>query len=374
EQSELNAYDHLLRSRPAETMDERLLLVEITEDDVQSQPASERGDASLSDRALERLLSILEEHKPRVVGLQVIRESESERPALQRLMQRENFFHICSFPMKDNTTGVPPAPEVADTNFGFTNLLTDKPDSSIRRHLLALTSPGKNCPTNNSFVFILIKKYLEKQNIAINYDTMKETHELAGIPLQLLDSNSGGYHDFDSGGFQMMINYRNTEKISNKLKLNDILGGDFDPGFIRDKIVMIGTTATSFKDHNKKTPYYSRWGMISGLEVQAHTVSQMLSAILDARPLIRWLSLPQVILWTWVWSLIGGLSAWRLRSPLPLGLATTVGIIVLLSFCHFFLIQGVWLPLIPAALTLLIAGVTVAVFFLNRTIQRFFEV
>ncbi|OAB57274.1 hypothetical protein AY600_09470 [Phormidium willei BDU 130791] len=374
EQSELSAYDHLLRSRPAETMDERLLLVEITEDDVQSQPVSERGDASLSDRALERLLSILEEHKPRVIGLQVIRESESERPTLQQLMQRENFFHICSFPMQDNTTGVPPAPEVANTNFGFTNLLTDQPDSSIRRHLLALNTPGKSCPTNNSFVFILIKKYLEEQNIAIDYETMKETHELAGIPLQLLDSNSGGYHDFDSGGFQMMINYRNTERISNKLKLNDILSNDFDPGFIRDKIVIIGTTAQSFNDHNKKTPYYSRWGMISGLELQAHTVSQMLSAILDSRPLIRWLSLPQVILWTWLWSLFGGLLAWRWRSTLYLGLATTVGTIVLFSFCWFFLIQGLWVPLIPAALTLLITSVTVAVLFSNRTIQRFFEV
>ncbi|NES44010.1 CHAT domain-containing protein, partial [Moorena sp. SIO2C4] len=53
---ELQGFDQLMRLRPDEGPDPRLLLVTITEDDVQYQPKEERGAASLSDRSLAKLL------------------------------------------------------------------------------------------------------------------------------------------------------------------------------------------------------------------------------------------------------------------------------------------------------------------------------
>ncbi len=72
---ELQAYDHLMRSRPDESMDKRLLLVTIIEEDVQSQPIAERQAASLSERSFAQLLTKLEQAKPRAIGLDIYRES-----------------------------------------------------------------------------------------------------------------------------------------------------------------------------------------------------------------------------------------------------------------------------------------------------------
>ena len=71
---ELQSFDWLMRMRPNEGLDKRLLLVIITEDDVQSQLGAERGALSLSDRSLNRLLAKLEQAQPRAIGLDIHRD------------------------------------------------------------------------------------------------------------------------------------------------------------------------------------------------------------------------------------------------------------------------------------------------------------
>jgi CHASE2 domain-containing sensor protein len=44
------------------------------------------------------------------------------------------------------------------------------------------------------------------------------------------------------------------------------------------------------------------YGRRRGLEVHAHLVSQMLSAVQDGRPLIWWLPQWGDALWVWAWS------------------------------------------------------------------------
>ena len=66
--AELKFYDALIRLRPNQQVDERLLLVQITEGDVQNQPSSTRGAASLSDLSLQRLKEKLEKSKATAIG------------------------------------------------------------------------------------------------------------------------------------------------------------------------------------------------------------------------------------------------------------------------------------------------------------------
>jgi len=66
---ELSAYDQMMRSRPKEQPDERLLLVEITEDDI------DNYRHPLSDEVLVKLLQKLESMQPRVIGLDIYRNS-----------------------------------------------------------------------------------------------------------------------------------------------------------------------------------------------------------------------------------------------------------------------------------------------------------
>ena len=97
---ELKAFDHWMRSRPDEGADDRFLLVTITDADVQSQPIEERGAASLSDQALTRLLAILNQGQPRVIGLDIYRQQpvdHHDSDLAQMLATNDRLFAICYF-------------------------------------------------------------------------------------------------------------------------------------------------------------------------------------------------------------------------------------------------------------------------------------
>jgi CHASE2 domain-containing sensor protein len=382
EQWELNAYDHLMRSRPAEEPDDRLLLVTITERDVQAQPAAERGGASLSDRSLERLLQVLQKHEPSAIGLQVFREEEAKSDTLARLMQEYHFLNGCVYgdpnykeitPSPEAQPGVLSPPEVSTSNLGFTNLVVDS-DRTIRRHLFALVSKGSSCDTRNSLGFAVARQYLSNKGIVLKYNQKGQIQNFGNLSFKLLSGDAGGYKDLDARGYQIMLNYRHTKKmqIAPKLTLNQVLNNDFDPHLIRDRIVIIGTTATSFNDHDKITPYSNSYGTMSGLELQAHMVSQIISATLDNRPLIWWWSNPIVIVWVWLWSAIGGLLGWHWQSFLRLGLASGIAVALLYGICWTMFLQGGWIPLVPSFLVLVTTGVSVAFLFSNKSIKKFF--
>jgi CHASE2 domain-containing sensor protein len=132
---------------------------------------------------------------------------------------------------------------------------------------------------------------------------------------------------------------------------------------VRDRVVLIGVTATSIQDYHN-TPY----GRMRGLEVHAHMVSQLLSAVQNRRPLIWWLPQWGDALWVWGWSLIGGILVYQLRSQslreaqllLHLVLAISICVAVLYGLCWVFLLQGGWLPLVPAALAIVLTASAIA--------------
>ncbi len=91
-------------------------------------------------------------------------------------------------------------------------------------------------------------------------------------------------------------------------------------------------------------------------------VSQIVSAVLDKRPLL-WVW-PQwgEALWVWGWSLLGGAIAWRCRSLLHLGLAGGVAVGVLYGFCFVLITRGGWVPLVPSAIALVTTSGSVAAY------------
>lgn len=370
EQSELNAYDHLLRSRPAETMDERLLLVEITEDDVQSQPVSERGDASLSDQALEQLLEILERHEPSVIGLQVFLGGRTHGEKVAQIIQDHHFFMACVYGDSE-PEGAWLSTDISTPKLGFTDVLADK-DSIIRRHLFALTDEPQNCPTSLSLGFFMAEEYLNERGLSLEYSKENSYHRLGNLSFSILGNNSGGYHQLNAGGLQLMLNYRNVEQIAHTVKLNNILSNRFDPNLVKGKIVLVGTTDSEFKDTNYITALKYGEKKISGLELQAHMISQILSATLDNRPLIWWWPKPIETFWILLWSFIGGVMAWNLRSPVKLALATAIVLALLFGICWGLFLQGGWIPLIPAALAIVLTAVTLKMIFSNPDIQNNF--
>jgi CHASE2 domain-containing sensor protein len=364
--AELQAFDQLMQLRPNEGPDRRLVLVTITEADVQSQPATEREGASLSDRSLTRLLAKLEQAHPRAIGLDLYRDrpvGKNYKDLVIRMRQNNRLFAICHY----GNPGVFPPPEVPAERQGFNNVLLD-PDNILRRHLLAVSSPSP-CQSTFSFSWQLAQQYLKDEGIRSNI-TPDGYLQLGKTSFKPLENNTGAYHNLNASGHQILLNYRASRHIAKTMTLGEILGERSNLEFVKNRLVLIGTTAPSFNDHRWLTPYSREresTQTISGVEIQAQMVSQLLSAVLEDRPLIR--GLPKSIDFFVIlgWSLVGGMIVWRFRSPFWVVLSAGIATSVLYGSCLTLLtLMGWWGPLVPSVLALMATGGSLLI--LYRTI------
>ncbi|GAB4200244.1 MAG: hypothetical protein Fur006_51650 [Coleofasciculaceae cyanobacterium] len=360
---ELKAYDQLLRLRRDEGPDRRLLVVTIDEADLQYQKQmGMEGDWSLKDAALAQLLEKLEPHKPRTIGLNIYRDFPVRRDQAElasKLKTTDNFFAVCkpSDPEAEHE-GFAPPPEVPTKRLGFSDVVTDK-DGVLRRHLWYMTpNPSSPCIAERALSLQLALHYLVSEDI--KPDISKEGSLLIewligkkdsrNTRLKRLESQAGGYQGLDNFGYQMLLNYRTRGKIAEQVSLREVLteADEFNPNLVVGRIILIGVTAPSVED-GLQTPY-SQNQTLPGVFVQAQMVSQILSAVLDGRPLLGVWPHWGDALWMWGWSVVGGMLAWRIQKVIPLGVATCVAIVTLYGVCFVLLLQGSWVPLVPSAL------------------------
>jgi CHASE2 domain-containing sensor protein len=361
---ELMAFDRLIQLRPPEKPDPRLLVVTITEADIAAQnPDRRRG--SLGDDALDRLLAKIEPLGPRAIGLDIYRDFpvESGRDNLaKRLQTSDNFIAVCK--VSDRAVGdlgISPPPEIPTEQIGFSDFVVDN-DGRVRRHLFALTpEPTSPCQTSYAFSIQLAFRYLAAEGILPAWTT-DERLQLGKILLPKIANNSENYREVNSWGHQILLNYRSLDRFVDRVTLSEILQGKVDRHSVEGRIVLIGTTAASFADY-WLTPYsknQSPQEQTPGVIIQAQMISQILSAVLDDRPLL-WM-LPQwgEYLWIFVWSLLGSILAWRVKyrsSQFPIAILTTQ--IILFGICYLSIVKsGCWLPLVPASLGSIAASTT----------------
>jgi CHASE2 domain-containing sensor protein len=349
---ELKAYDYLMRLRPLESADGRILLIAIAEDDIKNQPIAERNKASLSDRMLEKVLNKLARSDAVAIALDLYREISVQKdyPVLAKWMgESDRFLAICKYDSE-----VVPPPDVPPERQGFNNVLLDT-DETIRRSLLAVETP-KPCQNPYSFSFQLARTFIAKTHPEYVFEPNNPEGyiQIGKTVFKTLDLPSGGYQKFDPLGHQILLNYRNTPQIAEMVTLGDFLE-QYPLERIGKRIVIIGTIAPSFNDHR----WYTSIGKMSGIEVQAHLTSQILSTVLDERPLIWTWNIVIESLWIFAWSWIGGLLVWQLRSVDRLLLGYGVAVIILGVSCWgVFIFFGGWIPLVPSVLVLLITGGT----------------
>ncbi|MEL7359313.1 MAG: CHASE2 domain-containing protein [Cyanobacteria bacterium J06560_6] len=359
---ELQAFDQLMRSRLAERPDNRLLLITITEEDVQMQPQYERGAASLSDNALNQLLTKLETAEPRAIGLDIYRDLPVQRgydELVARLSTTDHLFAICQY----GDPGVLPPPEVPIDRQGLNNTLLDNPDGVIRRQLLAVSDVAP-CDSYYALSIVLAQHYLSQENIESLF-TQAGDLQMGDVVFRPLDKNAGGYHNIENSGYQILLNYRASQQIADKVSLSDFLSDRFDPSLAKDRIVLIGTVAPSFNDSQWQTPLGSDnalGNIMAGIEVQAHMLSQLLSAVKDNRPLLWWWSDLYEALWIVSWSAVSGLLIWRLSTPLTRLAGGGCVVLVLYGCCWILLQQGGWVPLVPTVLAGLFSGSSIIMY------------
>jgi CHASE2 domain-containing sensor protein len=353
---ELLAYDQMVRLRPDSAPDPRLLIVTITEADIHRQKRF-----PLSDLTVATALQRIQRYQPRVIGLDLYRDLPQEpgNRDLALQLHQPNVIVITKIPDAEEL-GVLPPPDVPSDRAGFNDLVSD-PDGVVRRSLLFADTETS---TLYSFSLRLTLVYLQSLGIRPESGRANPANLRLGktefIPLK---ANSGGYQTIDANGYQIALTYRARRNLAHQVTLTQVLNGELHSEWVKDKIVLIGTTARSAKDLFL-TPYSAaekESPKMPGVLIHAQMVSQFLSVVLDRQPLMSVWSERAEILWLLGWMLVGGGLAWVLRSPLALGLLEAIAVLVLLGICYGAFLQQVWIPVVaPTGGLLVTVGVVIA--------------
>jgi CHASE2 domain-containing sensor protein len=366
---ELQAFDFMMRSRPVvvdEKPDPRLLVVKIEDKDLATQRRSGESlkGTSLSDKSLNLLLEKLEKYQPRAIGLDIYRDFKAESPDLiARLQQTENLIGVCKgSDTTANTNGIAPPPEIPKERQGFSDFIHDA-DGVVRRHLMFMHQEAVSlCPATYAFSLQLALRYLAADGILPNF-TPEANLQIGDTVVKNISPRTGGYQGIDANSGQILLNWRSSKKIAEQVTLTEVLSGQINPNAVKDKIVLIGVAVKADFPDYWATPYGAKLDeQMPGVLVQAHMVSQIISAIKDKRPLL-WVWSPWVeLIWICSWSVVGGILAWRWRSFSSLALAVGITSGMIYCLCFAILIRGGWVPFVPSVLVLVATSSGVALY------------
>lgn len=351
---ELNAYDLLMRMRPSETPDARLLVVEATEADVN------RYGFPLPDDILAQVIERVQQHQPRAIAVDIFRDRPNAQ--LGQLFQKnQNLIALCSVGQANNpdNPGIPAPPHVPENRQGFSDVWLD-PDGILRRFVLFMQPDyQESCATRFSFAGLAALSYLQAEGIEPKM-LSSDRIQLGKAILTRLPQDAGGYRNLNNRGFQVMLNYRNAPQVAQRVRIADLLDGKIPPDAIQNRIVIMGVTATISNASGFFETPYTGWGesyrKMPGAIVRAHAISQILSVALDNRTLIEAWNPWVEAFWIAGWAVLGGAISLSCRRTWVwvLVMGTTVGSLGWVSLGLF--VGGQWVPLIPSAVALVMTG------------------
>ncbi|MEM9449479.1 MAG: EAL domain-containing protein [Cyanobacteria bacterium P01_E01_bin.6] len=309
EQIELLIYDRLIQTQEDIIIDDRFLTVGITEKDL------EAYGWPISDQTLAILLMKLQAYQPRVIGLDLYRNIPHPpgRDAIEKELQAGNLIVVRSAGIDSNGNDVPAPPNVSSEHVGFNDFIVDQ-DGVVRRNLLFVDAEKQHY----SFALRIALMYLSNDNNVIEAE--RNSLVINDVSFPALQTNAGGYQSIDNGGYQTLSNYYSRSGFGQHVTLNDVLRDNIQPEWVKDRIVLIGTTANSINDIFY-TPYSSGQRRISGMPgVILH--QQMVRQVVDTlqgNTQVRWF-LPwwAEIIWIVTWCGAAALLTWYSNTSLKL--------------------------------------------------------
>jgi adenylate cyclase len=348
---EVGLLDVFFRMRSAsvsreDARDSRILVVTVGEDDI-----SNMGQWPMSDETLAELVRQISKHDPASIGLDLYRNLPIE-PGVDELSRVfEATPHVVGI---ERVIGAAVLPHSTLERLGQTaaaDLIVDT-DGVIRRGLLSVIAP--NGEVKQGLAAVLALNYLSALEIE------PEVLDERGFRLQLgkgrvsrFHKNDGSYVNADTGGFQVLMNYRGDSHQFESISVSKVLAGQLTDEKVRDRIVLVGSTAVSLNDFFH-TPT-NRKEQVAGVYVHAHLISQLLDVALQGRSLLRTVPSYAEWLWTGLWiaasiwvsrsvlysrSVKSEVSAWQLIARL---LGVSVGS---LAAGYGLFLWGWWVPVV----------------------------
>ena len=355
--------DSFLRLRPSEPIDERVVIVGIDEEDIR------RTNYPIRDREIAKLLLTLQKYQPRVIGLDIVRDIPVEPGHAELVAAFKDIKNLIAVE-KVLPISIKPPPDLPPEQIGFADVLADD-DGKVRRALLGTKRPEDDKKYAFSLPLRLAETYLKDEGIELNQGIRdREAMRFGSTELPRFFPNSGGYVRTDDFGVQLLLNYRNSRvryrnswerfrRLSLK-DINDVEAGKGNPHVLCDalggRIVLIGVTAPSIKDFTDTSAIANLQppGKIYGVEFHAHVVSQIVSAVLDGRPVLKTWSQGWEYLWIVGWGVLAIYLGRLTQSPLKNLVYVALTSLALVGIGYAFIVGGWWIPVAPALLVLII--------------------
>lgn len=339
---ELATYDRFVGAQASDAASPPpIALIRIPEEDIRryGHPVP---DALLAD-AIDRILGA----GARAVGVDLYRDApvpdaESYARLGEVVRSSDRTVMVMKFPGPDGVGTPPPSFLTDPSRIGFSDLPLD-PGRVVRRGLLFM---GDDDRTWTSFALQLAQRYLADEGIHPEADPLQPGHlKLGSATIPPFASDDGPYARADARGYQLLLDFGEPHEALPSFTLSALLSGEVGPEALRDRIVILGTTAPSVED-----VHHTPAGDLYGIEVHAQAAGQLLRmARTGAGPLA---SLPEwaEALWILVWGLLGArLGRWSRGIPLLLGSAAA-GLLALGALGVGLFGAGWFVPVVPPAL------------------------
>lgn len=350
---ELWVYDSLMRSQLNEPPDRRVVIVEISEADIQKL-RMQKVPWPFSDRLFAKLVNQISAAKPAVIGIDKyldIPVYEGRQELVDAIKKAGNVVNVKLTAIAEGQVGVDPASDLEKiSRYGYANLITDK-GVFVRRASVVGDS--------GSFAFEIANLYLQKlHNKQIEFNSAAIQFKAGQQIIPRITANYGAYRKEDDSGYQMLIRYRGKSRAFERIRATDVMDGIVGPEKLRDRVVIIGVTAESLKD-SFPTPVSVDDEVMYGVEIHANIVSQLISSTLGDRKFIQVWSSDLENIWILVWTIAGGaIAAFIAHVGKNIGLlGLCAGGLVWASYFAFG--QALWIPLFPALLGLISSNVLV---------------
>ncbi|MFN6535508.1 MAG: CHASE2 domain-containing protein [Nostoc sp. EkiNYC01] len=358
---ELAALDQFFRLRPNESPEERITIVVIDDSYL-----DQVGSWPIPDRNIAELLEKLNVHKPRAIGLDIYRNlpvepGNEELRNVYKSMPNLIGIELLANEKNKNLTVLPPL-GLNKNQVGFNNVLYD-PDGKVRRSLLYWHVEDK---VHESFALKLALLYLKSEGITpTQAKSNPEYLQLGKAVFTRFEVNDGAYVGADARGYQILSNFSKpkSQNLSGEfspfrqVSMSDVLADKVQENLIKDRVILIGSTAPSLQDF-VFIPYSS--GLmgtakpVAGIQLQAYFISEFISAALQERPLLKTWSELLEYLWIFAFSLMGFIGSWLLHYRLNL-INIVFFTFSLIGVCYLSFLGGWWLPFFPPLLSFILS-------------------
>lgn len=364
---ELLALDSYFQLRPLEPKDERILIVGLQDTE------ADKGIWPLSDTMLADLITKIEEQKPKVVGLDFYRNAPVYSGHSKLIEVFENNSNLIGIEKvgygKDK--GIAPSSILQKLNqVADVSLITDS-DGVVRRAILYPNNDGVSEIQYLGLEVALL--YL-----GISPKTAPDGHsiQIGNVIAPKLKPYDGGYVRADTGGYQILLNFRGPNHSFSSISISDVLDNKIPENIMHNRIVLIGSQAESLNDRFY-TPYskdilptifatQTSPPKTDGVEIVANVASQILSSVLDNRPLIIPWREPEKTLLIIFAAGLGTTLAWIYRPKkmtaknqtiywIKIVLSIVSIAIILFVGGYYAFLNGWWIPVVSPLLALVLS-------------------